>query len=468
MTEEKLTGISNSLDQRCSELEQTAAAAKGHMNAFFETLKGQKEGLAETSEQATAELAKVSDNLAESSRELTSSVDKAAALMSLVTDGMQRQGQEVSNAAEYTSSKVNMVADSLNRNLEELRNASQKTIEQLDHSGLGLRQRVSDISDDAGRVAQKIDHVAKALDERGSQLGVSTQTAMEKLNHVGESIRQRAEDAANMTSQTVSRLAHAEEAMRRQANETGREGEMVSNRLEGNTSALKNEMKELTATFNRALISINAIGDVLEKNSDKAGIISEQAVAQIEKAQAALSKTTEGFSSTASSVFSQGQALSKSLGTHTAELTTASRDAARLTKALKEHHDNVGAEDFMRTSSLIQESLQSIAVDITRILEISITEDDWKRYTKGDKGIFVRKLVGFRDKSKLPLIKQKYEKDGEFREYIDRFHSQYDSLLSKAAQGDHSGALTATFLTSDVGKLHSLLNRALGKETKVH
>jgi len=216
--------------------------------------------------------------------------------------------------------------------------------------------------------------------------------------------------------------------------------------------------------WNRALASINAIGDVLEENSGKAEDLSEMAVSRIENVQRALHRSTDNLSTTAHTVAAHGTALSKTLGKHTAELTSASRDAARLTKALKEHHDNVGAEDFMRTSSLIQESLQSIAVDITRILEISITEDDWKRYTKGDKGIFVRKLVGFRDKNKLPLIKQKFEKDSEFREYIDRFIAQYNNLLSKAAQGDHSGALTATFQTSDVGKLHTLLSKALGRE----
>lgn len=97
-------------------------------------------------------------------------------------------------------------------------------------------------------------------------------------------------------------------------------------------------------------------------------------------------------------------------------------------------------------------------------MEIAITEDDWRRYTKGDKGVFVRKIVGFRDKSKLPAIKQKYEKDSDFRDYTNRFISQFDDLLQRAAESDHGGALGGTFLTADVGKLYMLLCRALERD----
>ena len=36
---------------------------------------------------------------------------------------------------------------------------------------------------------------------------------------------------------------------------------------------------------------------------------------------------------------------------------------------------------------------------MSRVLETQITEDDWRRFTKGKKGVFVRKMLGFRERA---------------------------------------------------------------------
>ena len=106
-----------------------------------------------------------------------------------------------------------------------------------------------------------------------------------------------------------------------------------------------------------------------------------------------------------------------------------------------------------RRATFISERLQSLAVDMNRLLETTVSEDDWRRFNRGEKGIFVRKMLGFREKAKLDAIKQKYQDDDEFRRYVTRYLSQFESLLKEATKRDHDGILNATFMSSDMGKV---------------
>ena len=108
--------------------------------------------------------------------------------------------------------------------------------------------------------------------------------------------------------------------------------------------------------------------------------------------------------------------------------------------------------------------LQSLAIDMNRILETELSEDDWQRYSKGEKGLFVRKMLGMRERSRLAAVAQRYREDSEFREYVNRYIAQFEGALGEAKKRDMDGVLATTFLTADVGKVYMLLIRAIGRE----
>ena len=110
------------------------------------------------------------------------------------------------------------------------------------------------------------------------------------------------------------------------------------------------------------------------------------------------------------------------------------------------------------------ERLQSLAVDMNRLLETEVSEDDWRRYNRGERGIFVRKILGFREKSKLAVIREHYQEDRGFRDYVTRYLKQFHNLIEEAGKRDQENVMNTTLLSSDMGKLFMLLNRALGRE----
>jgi len=131
---------------------------------------------------------------------------------------------------------------------------------------------------------------------------------------------------------------------------------------------------------------------------------------------------------------------------------------------LKAHAKEAGLDDFLRRATFISERLQSLAVDMSRLMETSISEDDWKRFNKGEKGLFVRKMLGFREKARLASIKQRYQSDQEFRNYVSRYLDEFKNFLAEARKRDQQGVLSTIFLSSDMGKLYMVLTQALGRE----
>ena len=147
----------------------------------------------------------------------------------------------------------------------------------------------------------------------------------------------------------------------------------------------------------------------------------------------------------------------------TNELVKASSRATQISESLKEQSKKLGTEDFLRRMTLVNEGLESVAIDINRIMESHVSEDDWNRYSRGDKGVFLRKLLGLRSRAKLSRINGLYRENTTFRDYVNRYVAQFDGLILAARRSDHEGVVSAALMTSDAGKVYLVLRSALDR-----
>ena len=139
-------------------------------------------------------------------------------------------------------------------------------------------------------------------------------------------------------------------------------------------------------------------------------------------------------------------------------------ESGALVELLKERSEQASMSDFMQNAKFVNERLESLAVDMNRVLETSISEEEWRRFNKGDASIFVRKMLGFRERTKLNIVREKYQQDSEFRDYVTRYLTDFNDLLNQVSKLDQASVLRTTFFSSDVGKVYLLLSRALGRE----
>ena len=145
----------------------------------------------------------------------------------------------------------------------------------------------------------------------------------------------------------------------------------------------------------------------------------------------------------------------------TNRLIQAAEEASIIAERAKQTADNNSRDAFIKTTRFILEDLNSTSVDLTRILRADVPESDWKRYTNGDRSIFTRALLRERPQDLLNQITTHMKEDTEARSFFIRYVEQFDRLLSECRQSDPENLMESTVLSSDVGKLYTLIKQAM-------
>ena len=109
------------------------------------------------------------------------------------------------------------------------------------------------------------------------------------------------------------------------------------------------------------------------------------------------------------------------------------------------------------------ESINSLSIDIARMIDHDAAAEAWERYKGGERGVFTRRLYTNAGQKTFEEIRRKYRRSAEFRETVDRYIDEFERLLEQVSRDNRGEALTKTYLTSDTGKVYTLLAHAAGR-----
>lgn len=122
-----------------------------------------------------------------------------------------------------------------------------------------------------------------------------------------------------------------------------------------------------------------------------------------------------------------------------------------------------GDDDQDRSPLQMVESLNSLSIDIARAIDHETFIDLWDRYKRGERHVFTRRLYTLQGQQTFDEIRQKYARDGEFRAAVDRYLTDFEQLLSQVSKNDRDNIMSQTYLTSDTGKVYTMLAHASGR-----
>lgn len=117
----------------------------------------------------------------------------------------------------------------------------------------------------------------------------------------------------------------------------------------------------------------------------------------------------------------------------------------------------------IREEGTALESLDSLSIDIARMIDHEAAADAWDRFKRGESGVFTRRLYTNAGQKTFEEIRRKYRRSAEFRDTVDRYIDEFERLLEQVSRDDRGQALTRTYLTSDTGKVYTLLAHAAGR-----
>ncbi len=146
------------------------------------------------------------------------------------------------------------------------------------------------------------------------------------------------------------------------------------------------------------------------------------------------------------------------------QMLTIAETSAAVEARIEEARAEVEASDrdsFARRVALLIESLNSTAIDVTKILSNDVTDSAWASYLRGDRGVFTRRAVRLLDSGEVREIARHYAEEPEFREQVNRYIHDFEAMLRNILATREGSSLGVTLLSSDMGKLYVALAQAI-------
>jgi hypothetical protein len=108
-------------------------------------------------------------------------------------------------------------------------------------------------------------------------------------------------------------------------------------------------------------------------------------------------------------------------------------------------------------------SIESLSVDIARMIDHEATAELWERYQRGERGVGNRRLYTAQGQKAFEEIRKKYRGDPEFRQTVEHYIHEFERLLEDVSRGDRGPSVARNYLTSDTGKVYTMLAHAAGR-----
>jgi len=398
--------------------------------------------LAATLNQNISDIAENVKNLDNESGEKTAKLAFAMTAMEQNSAALQlslENGYGVADGMIERMERLLVALDSSAREMDETLPTAFERVSEKSQESLALYGQIAskarNAQEDAGRVAQQVaqtDHSISQQQEKISQL------------------RDASDDASTSIVQQIDDISKAIEAVREQ-NEALAESageKMISALLRVKETATQASEHSRQALEN----SIAGSTDAFEKMSEEAlnRIIDDKIASIAPKLEQAVSSAVLTSQSTAAHLTDQLAAIE--------DMTVKLEQRILFAKEKAEQSSD---ENFTRRVAQLTESLNSISIDVGKILSNDVTDTEWAAYLKGDRGIFTRRAVRLLDGREVREILAQYSGNDEFREHVNRYIHDFEAMLRGVLATRDGSAISVTLLSSDVGKLYVALAQAI-------
>lgn len=262
------------------------------------------------------------------------------------------------------------------------------------------------------------------------------------LKMTGDSFEMKAREVSEQMSTALRTSQNYGEELKRQAHMVSDASSDAADEISKSVSVLSSRLEEISSSSEAIVAAIQKSREELAEESDRLTTVAASAVRSADEAASAFGR--------------QSNALFKAV-----------QDATYNAEKIRKEEGRVQREAFLTSAKFLIESLHSLSVDLTRMMDGEVPEKTWRAFQKGDVGAFTRRLAQLGVDMPVDRIRAKFADDTEFRTYVQRFIRQFEEIFEQAVANDHGDLLAATFASSDVGGLYVTLCQAAGREPKL-
>ncbi len=458
-----LNGLSSGISNAEERLIATAEQLDSRMATTHQRLEGNLGSLSD----AIAHLEAVTDAQDSTSRTL---LERVKASVAECRNEVARFGDDASDQIAKLAFAVSALSErgeELDGKLVATRDQTQSLIEQAGEMKTGL-EALSDETDNV--LSPKIDRISQmfadartlfaSLNNDLSETESGTGTLVQKVSSLEELVSTQATAVGELNSQSSKYLAAQQEQV-----------DILTAAILHTRSALE----ELSGIANEQLVaSLLRVRETTKQAAEASRKIVDEELAIVadklndrgrHAIETAVDEQVKALDSAMREAFDRNLSLAADVEERiAAQLKLVDEMATNLEHRVSEAHGSFAGMDdegFARRMALLTESLNSAAIDVAKILSNEVTDTAWAAYLKGDRGVFTRRAVRLLDSGEAKIIAAHYDDDAEFREHVNRYIHDFESMMRVLLSTRDGNAIGVTLLSSDVGKLYVALAQAI-------
>ncbi|MDB5632916.1 MAG: hypothetical protein JWR49_1771, partial [Tardiphaga sp.] len=107
--------------------------------------------------------------------------------------------------------------------------------------------------------------------------------------------------------------------------------------------------------------------------------------------------------------------------------------------------------------------LESLSLDIGRLMDRTLAAEMWDRYQRGERKAFSKRLYTPAGQKAFDEVSRKYRSDRNFKQTVDRYITEFERLLDEVARDERGPAALRSHLTSETGLVYTLLAHSAGR-----
>ena len=469
-------------------MENVYAKIKNQGESIVNLFEKQRTGISEVVNAVITQSRLGEASMAQQYKYLTDATVEVAGKMQAINNDFKNHTGEIFDVTNKLSYEFDVLGDRLLKACDAINKASKDSVKNIDQVNLRLSQCGEDLD---STIHQSVKNIGSVFNEYEKYLsGFNTVTAetstgvmeintlistqSDKMVKISDDTKKLVDCFNTILNDTSMQLANrANDAyekvkdlgvkLKQLGNEMDDADKLSATHLEKSGDKLRASVNEIAANAERISNNILASGEVFVKQSQALSALADSTADKVNSSLSELVTAGKSFEERGQNLIKESSLFNDNLSNQLKLLSDNTDKAEKVMQGLNSSYRDIKVDTFIKESTKIMKILESISVDINRLLNPKSEDDLWKRFYNGDTQIFVRTLVKNISNSQIAVMRKEFEKNDELRSLVIKYMNEFEALVEKSKDHEHAAALMAVISGSDLGRLYYVLSKALNK-----
>ncbi len=419
--------------------------------------------LTDATVEATAKLQEINVVFNGNTGEIFETTNKLSYEFEVLGDRLLKACDAINKASKDSVKNVDQISLRLNQCSEELDTTIYHSVENIGSVFNEYEKYVAGFNTITAETSTGVVEVNNLISAQSDKMLKISNDAKKLVDCFGNVLSDIANQLSNKANDAYDKVSGLGQDLKKLSMEMDDAAKLSATHLEKSGDKMRAAINEIAANAERISNTILSSGEVFVKQSGALTAIADETAAKVNDSIENMVNAGKLFEKQGDEIVKGSIRFNDTVNTQTQILTECSGKAEKAMRALTNAYKDIDVDTFLKDAGKIISSLESVSVDINRLLNPKDEEDLWKKFYSGDTQIFVRTIAKNMTNAQIASLRKELEKNAELRRLVGLYLSEFEGLVEKSKNHEYSAALMAVISGADLGRLYYVLAKALNK-----